>query len=342
MNPRVSRSLGAGLEGDRLPDRQDRRQAGAWATPSTRSPTTSRRRRRASFEPTLDYVVVKIPRWAFEKFPAHEPDPGHADEVGGRGDGDRPHLQGGPAEGDPLARDRARGPAARTAQDRSTRRACARSCSRPELGAALLHPRTRCRPGWSVGRDRGGDRASIPGSCPSIEEIVEIGGRLRSFAPGDASRGAPAQRASGTASPIASSRTSPAPRRTRSARRAGKAGIVAGLQAGRHLRGAEFEAHDALPLLDLRGRRTRRSRRARRKVMILGGGPNRIGQGIEFDYCCCHASFALREEGFESDHGELQPGDGLDRLRHLGPALLRAAHARGRAEHRGASRSPKG
>jgi carbamoyl-phosphate synthase large subunit len=38
----------------------------------------------------------------------------------------------------------------------------------------------------------------------------------------------------------------------------------------------------------------------RRKVLILGGGPNRIGQGIEFDYCCCHASFALRAEGWET------------------------------------------
>ncbi len=38
----------------------------------------------------------------------------------------------------------------------------------------------------------------------------------------------------------------------------------------------------------------------RRKVIILGGGPNRIGQGIEFDYCCCHASFALGEDGFET------------------------------------------
>ncbi len=38
----------------------------------------------------------------------------------------------------------------------------------------------------------------------------------------------------------------------------------------------------------------------KRRVMILGGGPNRIGQGIEFDYCCCHASFALRELGIES------------------------------------------
>src|SRR2546425_7882293 len=38
----------------------------------------------------------------------------------------------------------------------------------------------------------------------------------------------------------------------------------------------------------------------RRTVMILGGGPNRIGQGIEFDYCCVHAAFALKEEGFET------------------------------------------
>jgi carbamoyl-phosphate synthase large subunit len=37
-----------------------------------------------------------------------------------------------------------------------------------------------------------------------------------------------------------------------------------------------------------------------RKIMILGSGPNRIGQGIEFDYCCCHAAFALREAGFET------------------------------------------
>src|SRR5262245_24709957 len=38
----------------------------------------------------------------------------------------------------------------------------------------------------------------------------------------------------------------------------------------------------------------------RKKVIILGSGPNRIGQGIEFDYCCCHAAFALKEEGYET------------------------------------------
>src|SRR5437763_13784212 len=36
------------------------------------------------------------------------------------------------------------------------------------------------------------------------------------------------------------------------------------------------------------------------KIIILGGGPNRIGQGIEFDYCCCHAAFALSAQGFET------------------------------------------
>src|SRR5258708_27640585 len=38
----------------------------------------------------------------------------------------------------------------------------------------------------------------------------------------------------------------------------------------------------------------------KKKIIILGGGPNRIGQGIEFDYCCCHACFALKEAGYET------------------------------------------
>jgi carbamoyl-phosphate synthase large subunit len=47
-------------------------------------------------------------------------------------------------------------------------------------------------------------------------------------------------------------------------------------------------------------RRPRPSVSDREKVVILGGGPNRIGQGIEFDYCCCHAAFALKDAGYES------------------------------------------
>ena len=77
--------------------------------------------------------------------------------------------------------------------------------------------------------------------------------------------------------------------------------------------------------------RTRASRPTASKVVILGGGPNRIGQGIEFDYCCVHAAYALKEAGLRDDHDQLQSGDGVDRLRHLRPALFRAADRRGRA-----------
>lgn len=49
-----------------------------------------------------------------------------------------------------------------------------------------------------------------------------------------------------------------------------------------------YNAPDEVPVSD------------RRKIMVLGGGPNRIGQGIEFDYCCVHAAFAIRDRGFES------------------------------------------
>ncbi len=63
--------------------------------------------------------------------------------------------------------------------------------------------------------------------------------------------------------------------------------------------GAEFEA--ATPYLySTYETECEANPTSRRKIIILGGGPNRIGQGIEFDYCCCHAAFALKEIGVES------------------------------------------
>ncbi|MCB9771650.1 MAG: carbamoyl-phosphate synthase large subunit [Candidatus Omnitrophica bacterium] len=72
---------------------------------------------------------------------------------------------------------------------------------------------------------------------------------------------------------------------------------------------AEFEAHtpyyystyeseDEAILFDAKMNVGKKE--VRKKIMILGGGPNRIGQGIEFDYCCCHAAFALKDMGFET------------------------------------------
>jgi carbamoyl-phosphate synthase large subunit len=63
--------------------------------------------------------------------------------------------------------------------------------------------------------------------------------------------------------------------------------------------GAEFESHTPY-LYSTYEEEDESQPTDRRKIMILGSGPNRIGQGIEFDYCCCHASFALHEAGFET------------------------------------------
>src|SRR5947207_2854940 len=64
---------------------------------------------------------------------------------------------------------------------------------------------------------------------------------------------------------------------------------------------AEFEAYTPYYYSTYdRGDDEIRGNDDKRKVMILGGGPNRIGQGIEFDYCCVHAAFALKEDGFET------------------------------------------
>ena len=63
--------------------------------------------------------------------------------------------------------------------------------------------------------------------------------------------------------------------------------------------GAEFVAHTPY-LYSTYERQNEANPQAVKKIMILGGGPNRIGQGIEFDYCCVHASFALREDGYQT------------------------------------------
>ena len=70
----------------------------------------------------------------------------------------------------------------------------------------------------------------------------------------------------------------------------------------------------------------------RPRIVILGSGPNRIGQGIEFDYCCVHALDGTARGGLRDRDGQLQPRDRLDRLRQLGPPVLRTAHRGGRDE----------
>ena len=121
-------------------------------------------------------------------------------------------------------------------------------------------------------------------------------------------------------------------REARSAPRARRAGHRARLQARRHLRGRVRVAH-ALPLLDLRARgrggahRPPEGHDPRQRPQ-----PHRPGDRVRL--LLLPRLLRLQGGGLRDHHGQLQPGDGLDRLRHLRPALLRAAHLRGRAERR--------
>ena len=207
----------------------------------------------ACFEPTIDYVVVKWPRFAFEKFPGVELDADHAHEVRRRGDGDRAHV-------------RAR---------RSPRR-CARA-SWTSRRAWTQWPTRTC---WTACRSPAPTATRRSSSCCAAARRVEA----------------------------IHARTSIDPWFLRELRRAGDRarGAVRGrahVSLGRHLRRRVPGAH---PLLLLRlGASARRRRPAahevargeRPSVVILGAGPNRIGQGIEFDYCCVHAAMTVRESG---------------------------------------------
>ena len=323
--------LGAGQQGHRLPDRQDRRQARrrlhARRDPQRHHPRDAGvlradDRLRGHQDPALH--LREVPRRARRARPA--------DEVGRRGDGDRPHVQGVAAEG-ACARWRSTRTASTTraaARARRPARRWKRSCACPTRAACGTSP-TPIAPGFSTERALRAVARSIRGSSTTSRRSSRSRDAIAAAAAGDRSTPTTLRaRQAASASPTsASAQLERAPRKPiRAARRTRR--HPAGLQAGRHLRRRVRGAH-AVPLLDLRGRGRERRRPTRRKIMILGGGPNRIGQGIEFDYCCVHAAFALKEDGLRDHHGQLQPGDGQHRLRHLRQALLRAADARGRA-----------
>ena len=148
----------------------------------------------ACFEPSLDYVVVKIPRWTFEKFPRADARADDPDEVGGRGDGDRAHVSGGPGKGDPLARDRPRRAGRRARSDPSRG---APPAARGAHGGAPLPPAAGVRGGDGRRRDRRAhpDRPLVPG-----RRAPDGGGRGRVRGPG----GRRGSRAKSCATPSAS------------------------------------------------------------------------------------------------------------------------------------------
>ncbi len=167
MNPRVSRSSALASKATGFPIAKIAAKLAVGYTLDELKNEITGGATPASFEPTIDYVVTKIPRFTFEKFPRLEFAPDHADEIGGRGDGHRPHLPGIDPEGAAQP-----GDGTRRVQRAGDAAAHRRGVGKARLRAALARPEPHSVCRRCVSR-RNGRRSrcstppkSIPGSWP--------------------------------------------------------------------------------------------------------------------------------------------------------------------------------
>jgi carbamoyl-phosphate synthase large subunit len=250
----------------------------------------------ASFEPTIDYVVTKVPRFAFEKFPQADArlttQMKSVGEVMAIGRTFQESLQKAlrGLETGKSGLDEIVDPAAEGARERVLKEL-------RQIGPERLwYVADAFRIGLSAAEVFGAC-AIDPWFLAQIEELVRIEAEIREQ--GFASLGADRLRA--------------LKRRGFSDKRLAKLTGVPEhrVREQRHSLGirpvfkrvdscaAEFAASTAY-LYSTYEEECEASPTDRRKIVVLGGGPNRIGQGIEFDYCCVHAAFALRDDGFET------------------------------------------
>jgi carbamoyl-phosphate synthase large subunit len=291
MNPRVSRSSALASKATGFPiAKVAAKLAVGYTLDELRNEITGGATP-ASFEPTIDYVVTKVPRFAFEKFPEAD---------------DRLTTQM-KSVGEVMA-------IGRTFQE-----SFQKALRGLEVGVDGLNQRTRDRetlerelgnPGperiWYVGDafengfalDEVNALTHIdPWFLAQIKEIVDIEMELddRKLADIDAERMRELKRKG-----FSDRRLAHLLKTTEKE-----------VRASRHALGirpvfkrvdtcaAEFATHTAY-LYSTYEDECEAAPSSRHKIMVLGGGPNRIGQGIEFDYCCVHAALALREDGFET------------------------------------------
>jgi len=288
MNPRVSRSSALASKATGFPIAKFAAKLAAGYT-LDEIPNDITRKTPASFEPTIDYVVVKIPRFAFEKFRQTKPTLGLSMQSVGES----------------------------MAIGRTFNEALQKGLRSLEIGVAGLesrgYDRDRCetllrtpqperifavgdafRAGMTV--DEINDLSSI--DCWFLREIRKIVEMEKSVAANEP----PSEtllitlKREGFSDKQIAALTSSSEDEVRAHRHAlGVRPVYKRVDTC----AAEFEATTPY-LYSTYERECEAAPTSRRKVMILGSGPNRIGQGIEFDTCCVHASFALREIGFET------------------------------------------
>jgi len=293
MNPRVSRSSALASKATGFPIAKiAARLAVGYSLDEI--PNDITRQTPASFEPTLDYVVVKVPRFAFEKFPAADPtltttmkSVGEAMAIGRcftealqkamrsvDTRGSTFHWDGDPPEGEALDRvlDAVRRPG-------ENRLVAVQQAIRAGVGVDRLHELSAIDP-WFL------DQVLL---------IDEVAAEVRGAAVLGADLLREAKRHGFSDAQVGALRGMPED-------------VVRGVRQALGVRpvyktvdtcAAEFAA--ATPYhYSSYDEEDEVAPSTRPKVMILGSGPNRIGQGVEFDYSCVHASFALRRAGFET------------------------------------------
>jgi len=296
MNPRVSRSSALASKATGFPIAKiAAKLAVGYTLDEIRNDIT--RKTPASFEPAIDYCVVKIPRFTFEKFPEAKDILGISMKSVGEtmaiGRTFKEALQKG-----------LRGLEVGHAglDNKSDYRKIPDKKMRQRLkepnASRIFYIKYALQRGYSVKRIVDMTRID-PWFIENIKEILNLENHLkseylknRSLSKGSLKR---AKEYGFSDSQIASFIGSD----ERSVRRLRKHSKISATYKLVDTCAAEFEAYTPYYYSTYEEEDESRISK-KKKIMILGGGPNRIGQGIEFDYCCCHASFALKELGFET------------------------------------------
>ena len=298
MNPRVSRSSALASKATGFPIAKIAAKLAVGYT-LDEIPNDVTRETPACFEPTIDYVVVKVPRFTFEKFPqtrdvltTQMKSVGEAMSMGrtfkeslqkamrsletSSYGFEEPAVVADGAGAEAWLEERLRWP-------RSDRLWTLGAALRAGFTVDRLYELTRIDP-WFLQHIQ----AIVEKEDEIRRRLGEVDGIDREFLAEVKNMGFSDRRLAEL-----SGRSEDDIRSRRL-----EAGVLAGFRTVDTC-GAEFEAFTPYYYSTYEG--AQESRRSdRKKIMILGGGPNRIGQGIEFDYCCVHAAFALKEDGFET------------------------------------------
>jgi carbamoyl-phosphate synthase large subunit len=289
MNPRVSRSSALASKATGFPIAKIAAKLAVGYT-LDEIPNDITKKTPASFEPTIDYVVAKIPKWDFEKFRAAEDVLGtqmkSVGEVMAIGRTFKEALFKGLRSLEAVKPLRLE-----DVSDDELQRKLARPNSQrfSYITYALQH-------GWPISEIYRLSRID-PWFLEQLQDVMLIQERIEGHAlPEVSTEDLRAAKEVGLSDRRIAYLTETSEDEVRAHRK--RVGVVP-VYKRVDTCGAEFESYTPY-LYSTYEEEDESEPTDRRKIMILGSGPNRIGQGIEFDYCCCHAAFALRDAGFET------------------------------------------